>query len=90
VVAPDGREAEQEDEVLQKLDENFKGQQREEELFSKLKKCLEELRVLLHIPFPFLLSISSTLYARGFCTNVISTACLSYIYVEKAAETTFV
>jgi len=54
VVAPDGREAEQEDEVLRKQDENFKGQQREEELFSKLKKCFDDLRVLLHIPFPHL------------------------------------
>jgi len=51
VVAPDGRDAEQEDEVLRKRDNNFMGQQREEELFSKLKICFDKLRVLLNIPF---------------------------------------
>ncbi len=35
-------------------------------------------------------SISSTLNARIFCMNVVSAAFSSYMYVDKAAETTFV
>ncbi len=35
-------------------------------------------------------SISSTLYARVFRTNVVSADFSSYVYLEKAAETTFV
>ncbi len=38
----------------------------------------------------FLVSISSTFYARVFCTNVILAAFSSYMYVEKAAEAMFV
>jgi len=34
-------------------------------------------------------SISSTLNARVFHTNVISAAFSSYMYIEKAAETNF-
>ncbi len=41
-----------------------------------------------------LVSISSTLYAHIFCVNVISAAFFlitcTYVYMEKAAETTFV
>jgi len=37
-----------------------------------------------------LVSISSTLNVRVFCINVISTAFSSYMYVEKAAETTYI
>jgi hypothetical protein len=41
------------------------------------------------------MSISSTLYVRIFCTNVVSAAfflvtCMQCVYVEKTAETTFV
>jgi len=35
-------------------------------------------------------SISSTLYARIFCQNIILAAFSSCMYVVKAAETTFV
>jgi hypothetical protein len=34
--------------------------------------------------------ISSTLYARVFRTNVVSADFSSYVYIEKAAETTLV
>jgi len=62
VVAPDGRKANQEDDVLRKRDNNFMGQQQEEELFSKLKKCFDELMVLLHIPFQHLEIIPPNFY----------------------------
>ncbi len=36
------------------------------------------------------MSISSTLNARVFCTNIILAAFSSYMYLEKAAEKSFV
>ncbi len=46
------------------------------------------MRVLLK--FTILPSISLTSYVRNFCTNVVSAAFPSYMYVEKAAEMMFI
>jgi len=36
-----------------------------------------------------LVSISSTLYARDFCTNVVLAAFSTYMYLGKAAKTSY-
>jgi len=54
------------------------------------ERVIHDELLFFHYAATHLVSISSTLNVRVFSTNVIWAAFSSYMYVEKAAETTFV